>query len=105
MTRRRTVPHRSDVSVFATSTPLVLEDADLLPDDGGSHLKSSPSRTSSHRYVVPVLAISMPLVLDYADLLPNNGGCRSQILWRDVEDAISHVLAAHPGPFQCVRLW
>ncbi|KAF0898499.1 hypothetical protein E2562_008100 [Oryza meyeriana var. granulata] len=49
---------------------------------------------------------STPLVLDDADLLPNDdddGGCR-QIFWRDVTDAVSRVLSAHPGPFRCVRL-
>uniref|UniRef100_A0A0E0FP39 FBD domain-containing protein n=1 Tax=Oryza nivara TaxID=4536 RepID=A0A0E0FP39_ORYNI len=45
---------------------------------------------------------STPLVLDDADLLPDDDG--PQIFWRDVADAVSRVLAAHPGPFRCVRL-
>ncbi|KAF2951004.1 hypothetical protein DAI22_01g229800 [Oryza sativa Japonica Group] len=45
---------------------------------------------------------STPLVLDDADLLSDGGG--PQIFWRDVADAVSRVLAAHPGPFRCVRL-
>ncbi|KAL6615496.1 hypothetical protein ACP70R_037766 [Stipagrostis hirtigluma subsp. patula] len=52
---------------------------------------------------------STPLVLDDSDLLdlPSGGGGDPDPLridWLAVNAAVSRVLAAHPGPFRCVRL-
>uniref|UniRef100_A0A0E0MFS1 Uncharacterized protein n=1 Tax=Oryza punctata TaxID=4537 RepID=A0A0E0MFS1_ORYPU len=58
-----------------TFTSLVLNNADLLPDDSGNHPKSSPPRMAPHRCAGLVLVTSTPLVND-ADLLPDDGGDR-----------------------------
>ncbi|XP_066314489.1 F-box/FBD/LRR-repeat protein At1g13570-like isoform X2 [Miscanthus floridulus] len=51
---------------------------------------------------------STPLVLDDAHLLPDpdepDGPLGFGTDWRSIADAVSSVLAAHPGPFHCVRL-
>uniref|UniRef100_A0A0E0MNF3 Uncharacterized protein n=1 Tax=Oryza punctata TaxID=4537 RepID=A0A0E0MNF3_ORYPU len=47
MTRSRTAPHSCAVPVLVTSTPLVFDDANLLPDDDGDHPSSVMLRSSS----------------------------------------------------------
>ncbi|TVU11296.1 hypothetical protein EJB05_44871, partial [Eragrostis curvula] len=104
--------------------PLAAAAAAVAPDDGVDRISSLPDqilrnivsrlpakdavRTGALATRWRGLWRSVPLVFVDAHLIP---GCKENLFWRPgiedsfgVSNAVSDVLAAHPGPFRCVRI-
>uniref|UniRef100_J3L1K4 F-box domain-containing protein n=1 Tax=Oryza brachyantha TaxID=4533 RepID=J3L1K4_ORYBR len=84
-----------------------------LPDDLLRHIVSSlpikdAARTSALSSRWRGIWRSVPLVLIDRDLFPQrphvSGGGASRSIWKTLADAVTCVLASHPGPFPHVRL-